>query len=162
MANKGKFSREQAEKDLFFVTSNLEGYEELKVCGSYRRNLSQVGDLDIVLTKTGDGELLQSSISHLAEEILAKGEKLVRILLPSKMQIDFYIASQRLLEAHMLFLTGSKWFNIKTRNVAKSLGFRLSQYGLLDQEGEEIALTEEGILEKLGMSQYSDPVTRSL
>ena len=165
MAKGQRFTREQADQDLFYIGLHLRGYKKMKVCGSYRRELSTVGDLDIVVVPDGNGNgtgLLQYSINGLADEILASGEKLSHIVLPSGIQTDFYISSERLFEAHTLFLTGSKGFNIRSRAIAKKMGYRLSQYGLLNQDGEEVALSEEEILETLGLKDFIDPVTRSI
>ena len=168
MTRKGRFSREQAQKDLLYVYSKLESYGRIRVCGSFRRGLDAVGDLDIIVTdneenaKTIETGFLHQSIKAMADEILASGQKLIRIILPSGMQGDFYIAPERLFGSHSLFLTGSKQFNILCRGKAKRYGWRLSQYGLLGENGTEIAVDELEILDALGMSEYANPATRSL
>jgi len=162
---KGKYSRDKADEDLFYIGLHLRGYKTMKVCGSYRRGVNTVGDLDIVVVSKpilSDEAILHNSIEEMATEVLASGSKLAHVVLPSGMQADFYIAPERLFESHTLFLTGSKYFNIICRSTAKKMGYRLSQYGLLDSDGTEIALTEQSILEALGMSKFLDPATRSL
>jgi DNA polymerase/3'-5' exonuclease PolX len=165
MAHEKKFKREFAEKEALSVISKLDGlYKDLAICGSIRRGLAEVGDLDIVIVpvRNEDQEsLLISSIKSLGE-VLANGSKVIRIALPSKLQVDFYIAPERLLGAFKLFLTGSKDFNIKCRGTAKRFGHRLSQYGLIGENGEEVAVGELEILEALGMGEFSNPVTRSI
>jgi len=163
MARKGTFSKEHAQKDLAYIYSRLEGYGKIEVCGSFRRGLQTVGDLDIVVSENGNGTgILHASIKAMAEEILASGEKLIRIILPSGIQGDFYIAPERLFGSHTLFLTGSKNFNIVCRETAKRMGWRLSQYGLLNEDGTERAVDEFGILQSLGMLEFLSPEDRSL
>jgi len=108
-------------------------------------------------------ETLTASIKGISKEVLESGNKLVRTIFPSEMQGDFYIAPERLLGSFMLFLTGSKEFNIRCRVRAREMGFRLSQYGLIDEHGEEASITELGILEKLGLlSPFAIPAARSI
>ena len=160
---KGKFSRSEAEKNLLYVQNHLEGCGRLKCCGSFRRGLKKVGDLDFVVTHKNQDhpDVLISSIRSLGE-VICGGQKKISISLSNEMQCDFYLAPGRLFESYCLFLTGSKAFNIKCRQVAKTLGFRLSEYGLRNSEGIEYATSELGILEILGMSEYADPKLRSL
>jgi DNA polymerase (family X) len=159
---KGKFKRETAEREAAYIFSSLDGYSRISFCGSLRRGLETVGDLDVVVSASGDESVLIDSIKSLAEEVLANGSKIVRIVLPIGLQVDFYIAPERVFGAFELFLTGSKNFNILTRQVAKRFNHRLSQYGLLDEDGKEISVDELGILESLGLLNFSDPKTRSL
>ena len=72
------------------------------------------------------------------------------------------IVSPEFVESAILHLTGSKMFNIQCRKIARTLGFRLSQYGLLNDSGEKVAKTELEILEVLGMLDFHNPVTRSI
>lgn len=162
MAKKGKFKREDVERDVARISSALQGFSKIKFCGSYRRNLPVLGDLDVVVTPSGDESLLISSIKSLAKEVLANGSKVVRILLDNDLQVDFYVCSDRLFGSFCLFLTGSASFNIKCRSLAKRFGWRLSQYGLLDENGTEVSVDEIGILECLGLNEFADPVTRSI
>jgi len=162
MARKGKFKREEATKDLIYVDANLEGHKSLHVCGSWRRGCGSVGDLDFVVVVSGHIDKVRDSIMDMSEEVLSSGEKITRSILPSGIQADFYFTEERLLGSYMLFLTGNKDFNIYCRSIAKRLGWRLSQYGLLDKRGMEVSVDEIGILEKLGMSEYANPSLRSI
>jgi len=164
MARKGKFSLEEATEQAISIMKGLHGVEGSVICGSYRRGLDYVGDLDIVVIPAEDDlETTIASIHSMSTEILASGTKLVRTILPSGMQGDFYIAPRRLVGSFTLFLTGSKGFNIKCRARAKEMGFRLSQYGLIDEHGNEVDVTELGILEKLGLlNQFAAPAARSI
>jgi DNA polymerase (family X) len=160
-SKKRKMKREFVEKKAFDVINKMAGYDNLKVCGSVRRNAKTVGDLDMVVT-TQDPDLLIRSITNQAKEVLSAGKKVVRILTYGDIQCDIYITTEKFFDSHCLFLTGSKYFNIKTRQAAKGLGFRLSQYGLVDQRGEIVALSEEDILNKIGYGEYLHPEMRSL
>ena len=160
-SKKAKIKREQAEEEVGFISSRLEAIKRVRFCGSYRRNAEVVGDIDIVIVPT-DHAMCEASILNMAKEVFTHGKKQIRILSHNNIQCDFYLTEDKYFEAHCLFLTGSQWFNIKTRQVAKTLGFRLSQYGLNDASGQPVAMSEEGILGVLGMEEYINPETRSL
>jgi len=149
----------EAERTVIKITNELRGYTKIKVCGSIRRQKLQVGDIDIVVCPDGDSSTLIDSIHELGDRVLASGTKLVRVMV-GKIQADFYLCEERLYGSHVLFLTGSKWFNIKCRASAKNMGYRLSQYGLLDGEGKEIAVDENDILEALSLQRFMNPSTR--
>jgi DNA polymerase (family X) len=159
--SKGRFKRDFVELEAAEISAALAEYGKISFCGSFRRGCDNVGDLDIVISSSNES-LLIDSIKSLAKEVLANGSKIVRIVLPSELQVDFYIAPERLFGAFQLFLTGSQAFNIRCRSLAKRFGWRLSQYGLLGENGEEIAVGELEILEKLGLLEFTDPKTRSL
>lgn len=164
MARKGKFSLLEAEKVALRTSLALEGFEKIKVCGSLRRKCETVGDLDYVIVPKDSDEDLDQSILRMADEILTHGTHSMRIILKGKwpMQVDFMFVEMEHYESAILHSTGSKLFNIKCRQSAQKLGLRLSQYGLLDSEGRKVADREEEILEVIGMSDFLDPVTRSL
>ena len=157
-----KFSRDEAEAALVYIQRELYGYSKMKICGSLRRMKSMVGDIDIVVCpKDSDNtQPLIDSIHEIATgDPISSGKKIVRIMV-KEIQIDFYLCSERLFGAHVLFLTGSKGFNIKCRVLAKGLGCRLSQYGLINADGTERAIDEADILEALGLQQFMDPELR--
>ncbi len=164
-SKKGKVKREMAEREVALIYRYLDGiYKKIKICGSFRRNVSEVGDIDVVIVPADGGNLssLICAIKNMSKEVLSSGDKIVRIVTVNDIQCDFYITSETFFESHVLFLTGSKWFNIKCRSLAKNLGLRLSQYGLIDEMGEIVALGEEEILNKIGMGHFLSPETRSV
>lgn len=163
MARKGRFSFLEAEKAAFRTSLALEGFKKIKVCGSLRRECETVGDLDYVIVP-GDLEALKQSILRISDEVLTQGMKSMRIILKGKwpIQVDFMFVGIEHYESAILHSTGSKLFNIKCRQEAQRLGLRLSQYGLLNKEGNKVADREEEILEVIGMKEFLDPVTRSL
>ena len=60
-----------------------------------------------------------------------------------------------------LMWTGSKWNNIKLRKAAKARDLKLSQHGLFDQDGNNLAAgkSEEQVFELLGFD-YVEPQKR--
>ena len=160
-SKKKSIKKEEAEKIANDLLTKIIGYNRYRICGSIRRNKKTVGDLDIVFTPTNGHALpLEQSLNAIGDEVLSSGQKVIRIVYKG-VQVDAYITNEKFFEAHCLHLTGSKFFNIKCRQIAKTLGLRLSQYGLLNEAGEAVALGEEDILGKLGFGQFLHPETRS-
>lgn len=164
MARKGRFQREEIEPIVHEIEVKTKGLvSEIAFCGSYRRGLKTLGDLDVVVVPV-DYEKFHTVALSLANEVLADGPATTRILTGEKnIQVDFMISSEESFQAACLHMTGSQWFNIKCRQIAKNMGLRLSQYGLFSVEtGERVSEKELDILTLLGMKQFTDPVTRSL
>lgn len=107
-----------------------------------------VGDVDIVVL----GNDLSSIANDGPVKVIVEGADKLSLDLDG-LQIDLYYAEEDYLGAMLLFLTGSKAFNIRQRALAKRRGFRLNQYGLWTQDGETLVAsrTEEEIFTALGM-----------
>lgn len=164
MARKGKFKREEALIAANRVAESLFPFcKEICLCGSMRRGLEEVGDLDFVIVPA-DLDLLRKAISDMADEVLTNGTRSCRIIVKgeTKIQADFMFMDESDFGSAILHATGSKWFNITCRKAAQKMGLRLSQYGLLNGDGEKVATNEIDILSTIGMQEYANPETRSL
>lgn len=126
---------------------------ELVVAGSVRRGKpTGIKDLDVIVVGEKIPKLLDDQKG---------GEKTQRGTLMGE-RVDFSLCSDReQLGAMLLFFTGSKWFNIRLRTVAKEKGWKLNRYALTDAMGGVIASrTEADIMVALGM-QVVPPEGRS-
>ena len=128
------------------LTTNNVWFE---VCGSYRRGKQQIGDIDIVI-----GSSLSDFEKYIAdlEPILLSGKDKKRSYEIDDIQADIYYANPHERGAMVMFLTGSKEFNIHMRRIAKSKGLKLSQYGIFRGEIRLDTPTEESIFHCLSMS----------
>jgi DNA polymerase IV (family X) len=134
---------------------------ELYVCGSIRRGKEAVGDVDVVvLSKTRDKTLLDLASKLRGGKTLAEGESKLTWVSPRGVQFDFRLAHPEYLGAMQLYFTGSKEHNIALRTHAQRLGFKLSEFGLFEQNGGRVAgASEEEVYSKLGL-QYIEPELR--
>ena len=122
------------------------------VCaGSLRRGRSTVGDIDIVTTEPA--VLVNPRIRSIATEMIDEGTKKTSIFFRGK-RVDIRFADPSEFGATLLYLTGSKEFNIRLRERAITRGMRLNEYGLLDQNTKEMirCATEEEIFNRLDLS----------
>ncbi|WP_067052559.1 DNA polymerase/3'-5' exonuclease PolX [Methanofollis ethanolicus] len=124
---------------------------EARVAGSLRRGRSTVGDIDIVTTApSGPANL---ALRALAESVVEEGEKKTTLRIRGR-QADIRYARTGEEGAMLLYLTGSKAFNIRLREIARTQGMRLNEYGLTDLATGRLSVyrTEEEIFAALGMA----------
>lgn len=141
------------------------------VVGSYRRNLPDSGDIDVILklpantTVKASGELFKGVVEKLREtgyilDVLAKGTKkcmaIVRIGDGKARRLDLLLTPEAEYGYALLYFTGSGPFNVAMRQYALERGYSLSEHGmkvLLDFEPTPPAvpplLSEKGIFEFL-------------
>lgn len=139
----------EAERLAEMVLSAIPG--KAWVAGSLRRGRSTIGDIDIV-TLAPAAETVPV-LTGIADEVIDAGEKKISVKIDQK-RVDVRFSTSRDLGAMLLYLTGSKAFNIRLREVARTLGMRLNEYGLTDQTTGELMIfrTEDEIFTALGMS----------
>ena len=112
-----------------------------EIVGSYRRETSNSGDIDVLCTtKDKNVKLFNDIIQNLEDdkyitETLAKGEKKFMGIckLPrhqTNRRLDMIYTNHKNYAFTLLYFTGSGQFNIEMRNHALSLGYSLSEYGL--------------------------------
>lgn len=121
------------------------------VAGSLRRGRSTIGDIDIVTLAPATETAL--ALTGIADEVIDAGEKKISVMIRGR-RVDVRYATPAHLGAMLLYLTGSKAFNIRLREVARSQGMRLNEYGLTDEESGTFRSfrTEDEVFSALGMS----------
>jgi DNA polymerase lambda len=175
-----RIPRKEMEKHEEFIINfikKLDKNNELiyEVTGSYRRNVKNSGDIDVLCTtKNNNIELFNKIIEELesekyVKETLAKGEK--KFMGISKLhrhktnrRLDMIYTKKENYPFALLYFTGSGQFNVEMRNHAISLGYSLSEYGLkkdnkfIDNKGK-LFETEQDIFKFLGI-KYIKPEDR--
>jgi DNA polymerase/3'-5' exonuclease PolX len=158
----------------------------LQICGSYRRQKLKSGDIDVLITKLGTKESTNKKTKHLMRLIKRlkkdiKSNNNKPLLLDDMTdkdvdtkymgfskykknhvrRIDIRFVTYQSFHSALLYFTGSADLNKKMRQLAKTKGYKLSEYGLFKlTTGERIKTkSEEDIFKKLGMD-YIDPKLR--
>jgi DNA polymerase (family 10) len=101
-----------------------------EVAGSYRRGKSTIGDIDIVSMEPPS--LLNPRLRGVAEEVIDEGDRRTSIRVLGK-RVDVRFTSPARFGSMLLYLTGSKAFNIKLREIAMGRGLKLNEYGIEDR-----------------------------
>ena len=155
-----------------------------KICGSYRRKKIVSGDIDILISKYSDTSInsnhLQMIVNKLKEkQILNNNKPLIIDDITDKnyktkymgflkfknnlcRRIDIRYVPWQWYYSALLYFTGSAEFNKELRKKAKTLGYKLSEYGLTNlTTGEYIKNinSEESIFKILNV-KYLKPCER--
>jgi DNA polymerase/3'-5' exonuclease PolX len=156
----------------------------LEMCGSYRRQKAFSNDIDVLISKkdtfynsktqnhlerfvnklksplkyNDDQPLIIDSMTD--KKIKSKFMGFSKLLDNYPRRIDIRFISYDSYFAGLLYFTGSGDLNKKMRQIAKDKGYKLSEYGLYDKEGNPFKITsEKDIFHKLGI-EYLPPQLR--
>lgn len=126
--------------------------------GSYRRGKSSIGDIDVVTTEPPGR--LNPKLRTIGEEVIDAGDRKTSLRIRGK-RVDFRFTGAQQFGSTLLYLTGSKAFNIKLREIAIARGYKLNEYGIEDRAtGVRTEFSgEEEMLSFLGL-EYIVPELR--
>lgn len=149
-------------KELRQHFESCQAIERLEFAGSYRRGKETVGDLDILV----DSEDHQSVMDRFAEYseiagVIGRGETKMSVRLESGFQIDLRVVPTRSFGAALQYFTGSKDHNVEVRGRAKSLGLKVNEWGVFQEQDDQYVAgaTEEEVYESVGLPWF-DPEIR--
>jgi len=126
--------------------------KEISPAGSLRRWKETIGDIDILATGKNGAEIIERFVKFpKTERLLMAGETKGSIIVEGGIQVDLRIVEPESYGAALQYFTGSKAHNIKLRNIAKSKGLKLSEYGIFRAEKRIAGMTEKEVYETLGM-----------
>ena len=142
----------------------LPGVTHASYCGSLRRFLETVGDIDIVVAaaKSSAAAVMEALVTmNVVDRVLVRGESKTSVVTRRGTQIDLRVVAPSQLGAAQLYFTGSKGHNIKLRQRALTRGWTLNEYALSVIDGGKIIAseTEEQIYDALGLP-FIPPVLR--
>ena len=127
-------------------------FKEVEIAGSLRRGKETIGDIDIlgISDRPHDAADAFASLPDV-EEVLAKGPKKTSVRLADGVQVDLRIVPAESFGAALQYFTGSQAHNIRLRERAVSLGFKLNEYGVFKGEERVAGRTEEEVYKALGL-----------
>ena len=118
-----------------------EGVERFSRAGSLRRMRESIKDLDYIIATdkpevVRDGLLLLPGI----KEVIAKGDTKVSVTIEEifDVNVDFRMVTDEEFTTTLHHFTGSKEHNVALRQLAKSRGEKISEYGVEIEESEEV------------------------
>ncbi|MBE1554466.1 DNA polymerase/3'-5' exonuclease PolX [Sporosarcina limicola] len=154
----GKFPIWQVEKVVTFIEQEMRTIEEIKhfsVAGSYRRTEEESSDVDFIIVTDEPGivrdKLLQ--VLPLVATIAAGESKLsVTLDLEDAIDVDFRFVKESQFATAIHHFTGSKDHNVRMRQIAKSRGMKISEYGVENEDGSVTTFeSEEQFFAHFGM-----------
>jgi DNA polymerase (family X) len=147
----GRMTRDKAELVIARVSEAFPG-GGITVAGSYRRGKSTIGDIDIV--STDQASRANVRIRQVADEMIDEGDRRTSFRsLGSRVDVRFTKPAE--LGPMLMYLTGSKEFNVRMRGIAVSRGLKLNEYGIQDTRTGTFHTfdSEKGIFDFLGMDE---------
>jgi DNA polymerase (family X) len=109
----------------------LAGVQQVESCGSLRRRMETVGDLDFLVATTDPAPIVQWFVTQPdVVEITAQGDLKASVRLKSGLQADLRLVPPEQFVFALHHLTGSKDHNVQMRQRALARGFSMSEWGL--------------------------------
>lgn len=140
-SRQGKFPIWQIEKVVSFVEAELQVIPEItrfSVAGSYRRAEEESSDVDFILVTDEPGTVREKLLASLPlSATIGAGDAKLSVTLDLEEQIDadFRFVKEEQFASAIHHFTGSKDHNIRMRQLAKSKGMKISEYGVEAENG---------------------------
>ena len=151
---------EEVASDIISYLKDNTKAKDISPAGSLRRWKETIGDVDILVTGKDGAKIVKVFTKYpRAERVLAAGETKGSIMVEGGVQVDLRIVPPGSYGAALQYFTGSKSHNVRCRNIARTKGLKLSEYGLFKREKMVAGKSEEEVYDMLGL-QYVPPELR--
>lgn len=143
---------------------NMDGVDDYSRAGSLRRMRETIKDIDFIIA-TEEPENVRDSLLKMGniKEVIAKGDTKVSITLEAAFDInvDFRLVTKDEFASTLHHFTGSKDHNVALRQLAKSRGEKINEYGVeVEETGETLTFSsEENFFKHFGLN-YIPPEVR--
>lgn len=129
------------------VIDTIPGVERYDMTGSGRRTKETSRDLDFIV-KVEDYQLFTQTMieQNFVKEIVSQGDKKLSLEIEhdfDKINVDFRFVNGDEYISTLQHFTGSKEHNVKMRQIAKSRGEKISEYGVETPDGLKTFQSEE-------------------
>jgi DNA polymerase (family 10) len=127
---------------------------KVEYAGSLRRMRSTIGDIDIIaVSRAGakSSKKLMDTFTTLprVKDILAKGGTKSSVVTDNNVQVDLRVVKPDEFGAALQYFTGSKDHNVHLRSLARSRGYKVSEYGIFKGKRKVGGRTEREVYKKL-------------
>lgn len=135
----------------------VKGVRQCAFAGSLRRGKETIGDVDLLIV-ADDADAARDAFTTMpeVEKVLAKGESKcsVRLTLRGRhLQADLRLVPKASWGAALMYFTGSKEFNVRTRELALKKKMTLNEYGLYPEDDEKTPPQHRGVKALAGVSE---------
>ncbi|WP_404453778.1 DNA polymerase/3'-5' exonuclease PolX [Oceanobacillus kapialis] len=142
----------------------IEEIEEFSRAGSLRRMRETIKDIDFIIA-TEQPAIVRDALLTIEniKEVIAKGDTKVSVTIEDiyDINVDFRIVEKAEFASTLHHFTGSKDHNVAMRQLAKSRGEKINEYGIdVEETGETLHFsTEEEFFKHFGLA-YIPPEVR--
>jgi len=143
-------------EDIVEYMKKKEVIKDISIAGSLRRMKETIGDIDILVSaERKDWHIIHDHFVRYPDvhDVLLKGETKSSIILNNGRQVDLRTVEPYQWGSALQYFTGSKEHNVHLRDIAKNMGYKISEYGIFRADTEERVggATEDEIYSTLGM-----------
>jgi len=129
------------------------GVFEVAAAGSFRRGRETVGDIDILVTATEGGPVMERFVGFEdMRQVLAQGPTKSSIVLRSGLQVDLRRVERESFGAALQYFTGSQAHNIAIRRIGRQRGLKINEYGVFTADRRIAGETEESVYRALDLA----------
>ncbi|MED4473853.1 DNA polymerase/3'-5' exonuclease PolX [Oceanobacillus caeni] len=152
-----------AEKIETYIKS-MKDVEKFSLAGSLRRMKETIKDIDFIIS-TKNPESIRNQLLDMPgiKDVIAKGDTKVSVIYDDvyDVNVDFRIVTEKEFATTLHHFTGSKDHNVAMRQLAKSRGEKISEYGVEIEETKEVLTfkSEEDFFHHFGLT-YVPPEIR--
>ncbi|REB06608.1 DNA polymerase/3'-5' exonuclease PolX [Sporosarcina sp. BI001-red] len=128
------------------ILDKIEEIGKYSVAGSYRRTKEQSSDMDFIIVTDAPSVVREKLLNLLPtiETIAAGDSKLsVTLELEEIIDVDFRFVTDAQYASALHHFTGSKEHNVRMRQLAKSRGEKISEYGVEQEDGTVLTFESE-------------------
>ncbi|MEG0383721.1 MAG: DNA polymerase/3'-5' exonuclease PolX [Solibacillus sp.] len=128
------------------LLSSLPEVEKFSVAGSFRRVAETSKDVDFIVATEAHELVRDAILSKLVIlETVAAGDTKISVILDrdEPVSVDFRLVKRSEYATALHHFTGSKDHNIRMRQLAKSMGKKISEYGVEQEDGSVVTFETE-------------------
>ncbi len=132
--------------DINELLANVPEVQRFSVAGSFRRVTETSKDIDFIIATDEPAAVREAILSRLPiEETIAAGDTKVSVTLDleNPVSVDFRLVKQHEFASALHHFTGSKDHNVRMRQLAKSQGKKISEYGVEQPDGSVVTFESE-------------------
>lgn len=138
----------------------MPGVARAVAAGSLRRRRETVGDLDLLVSLSGDSAVMDHFVQGGdVRQVLLRGGTRASVVLKSGLQVDLRAVQAESFGAAWVYFTGSKAHNIALRRRAQEQGLKINEYGVFRGIERIAGATEESLYQAVGL-RYIEPELR--
>jgi DNA polymerase (family 10) len=139
---------QEASAPILAALRKLPDVQQAEACGSLRRRMETVGDLDFLVATTNPKPIVEWFIKLAGvQEVTAQGDSKASVRLASGLQADLRLVPPEQFVFALHHLTGSKDHNVQMRQRALARGLSMSEWGLFPSD-QKHGPTEQGARSK--------------
>ena len=131
----------------------LKEVKKIECAGSLRRRRGTVKDIDILVVSTQPEKVMRKFAKIIGvNQVLSQGKTKSSVLAGERnIEVDLRVIEAESFGSALIYFTGSKQFNIKLRQLAHNLGYKINEYGVFKGSLKLAGRTEEEIFKLMNM-----------